>query len=227
MTTTSLLAKFKPTYYFLQLEPEWIEFSFDSPEIKLLEKIVSEEDGNVGIKLLKRNGIHPSEDEAVKEQHTTYLDSAKNYFNAIKNIAEITGLTPSEVTTRTNQGLKENEADILESIAKAKKNNESYLEYSEQLANIRNEIKSENLAIADLLADHTEHYNQVQEAYSNAYDEYYVALIAKFLSGKRSEEKVNFTIDNVRALHSGLRGALANFVTQEINGWERTGKPKP
>jgi|CryBogDrversion2_11_1035321.scaffolds.fasta_scaffold02738_5 hypothetical protein len=217
--TISLLSKYKPQFYFLPLEAEWIEFSYDAPELKLLEKIVSEdENGQVGIKLIKRNGIHPSEDESIKEEHTRYLDSAKEYFNAIKKIAEETGLTPAEITTRTNQTFKELETELL--------NKSDSSTYIDELAKVRKSLKNENDAIAQLLTDYNEYYNKVQNEYSEAYDNYYIALISKFLSGKRTEEKVNFTIEAVRNLHSGLRNSLAVFVTNEINGWEKEGKPK-
>ena len=103
---TSLLSKFKPSIYFLEIKPEWIEFSYNSPEFDLLDKIVNQnKEGTIGLSLLKRHGIHPSEDEAIKEIHEAYLDCAKQYFNTIKLISESTGLTPSEFTSRTSPQL--------------------------------------------------------------------------------------------------------------------------
>jgi len=205
---TSLLSKFKPSIYFLEIKPEWIEFSYNSPEFDLLDKIASQnKEGTIGLSLLKRHGIHPSEDEAIKEIHEAYLDCAKQYFNTIKLISESTSLTPSEVTSRTSpQLLEEIDALSLES-DKAK------------LAQAKRDLKQENAAIAERLAPYNEQYNQVQADYNTSFDNYYVALISLFLSGKRLESSVAFTSENVRNLHSGLRSALANFVTNEINGW--------
>jgi hypothetical protein len=206
---TSLLSKFKPSIYFLEIKPEWIEFSYNSPEFDLLDKIVNQnKEGIIGLSLLKRNGIHPSEDEAIKEIHEAYLDCAKQYFNTIKLISESTSLTPSEVTSRTSpQLLEEIDALSLES-DKAK------------LAQAKKDLKQENAAIAERLAPYNEQYNQVQADYNTSFDNYYVALISLFLSGKRLDSSVAFTSENVRNLHSGLRSALAGFVTNEINGWE-------
>lgn len=205
---TSLLSKFKPSTYFLEIKPEWIEFSYNSPEFDLLDKIVNQnKEGAIGLSLLKRNGIHPSEDEAIQETHEAYLDCAKQYFNTIKLISESTGLTPSEVTSRTSpQLLEEIDALSLES-DKAK------------LAQAKRDLKQENAAIAERLAPYNEQYDQVQANYNTSFDNYYVALISLFLSGKRLDSSVAFTSENVRNLHSGLRSALANFVTNEINGW--------
>jgi hypothetical protein len=208
MSAPSLLSKFKPSTYFLEIKSEWIEFSYNSPEFDLLDKLVIQnKEGLIGLSLLKRNGIHPSEDEAIKEVHEKYLDCAKEYFNTIKLISEETGLTPSEVTTRTSPQLLEEIEALERESDKAK------------LAQSKKDLKQENLAIAERLAPYNEQYNQVQANYNTSFDNYYVALISLFLSGKRTESAVDFTSENVRNLHSGLRSALANFITNEINGW--------
>lgn len=223
--TISLLSKFKPSTYFLKLEEDWIIFSHDAPELKLLEKIVSEDEaGNIGIKLTKRNGIHPSENEAVKELHEVYLSTAKTYFDTIKAISEETGLSPADVTSRSNQDLVTIKADVLEAITKAKESGLDYDDLQSELEDLQYREKKDAKAIAEMLSPYNARYNEAQEAHIKGYDNYYVGLIAHFLSGQRTDTKVSFTIDNVKNLHSGLRNALATFITNEINGWAPAGK---
>jgi len=220
----SLLSKFKPSTYFLTLEPEWLEFSYDSAELPLLEQIVTEtENGEIGINLLKRNGIHPSEDEAIKEQHQAYLDASKAYFNLITDVANRTGLTRTEVQLRLPQDIDDLEEEIRTAADKAKNGSSSYLEIRQELQRIKQTSREESVRIAETLLPYTEQFNQATAEYNKTFDEYYVHLIALFLSGKRvtTGKKITFTPQNFRNLHTGFRSALASFVTNEITGWEK------
>jgi hypothetical protein len=222
--SVSLLSKFKPSSYFLAIEDEWFEFSYDSEELKLLEQIVTEtESGEIGINLLKRNGIHPSEDEAIKEQHQAYLDASKLYFNLITDVANKTGLTRTEVQLRLPQDIDELEEEIRAAADKAKNSSSNYLEIRQELQRIKQTSKEESIKIAQILQPYAEQFTQATADYNKAFDDYYVYLIALFLSGKRltDKKKITFTPQNFRNLHPGLRSALAGFVTQEITGWEK------
>jgi hypothetical protein len=221
--TISLLSKFKPAPYFLKLEPEWIEFSYDSQELGLLEKIALEnEEKEIGINLLKRNGIHPSEDEAIKEIHQAYLDNAKAYYTLIADTSTRTGLTRTEVQLGVSEELNELEEELRSTISRAKDTGD-LSKIREEVQKFRQSNREERERIATTLISYRDQIKQTYADYNKSFDEYYINLMALFLSGKRLEgaSKATFTAENIRNLHSGFRGSLASFLTNEINGWER------
>jgi hypothetical protein len=221
--TISLLNRFKPSTYFLEILDEWLVFSYDSEELKLLEKIVVEEDGKIGINLLKRHGIHPSEDEAIKDAHQAFTNASKAYFNLIEDISNKTGLSRTEIQLRIPQDISDIEEEIKATNEKAKEDSWNYLEIRKEIQKIKQTTKEETAKIAEILSPFSEQFQNASIEYNKSFDEYYIQLIALFLSGKRLEgtSKATFTPQNIRNLHVEFRGALAGFVTNEIRGWAK------
>jgi hypothetical protein len=227
MNPISLLSKFKPTTYSLLVKPEWIIYSYDSLELPLLEQIVQEpEPDHIVINLVRFNGIRPIEEESVNEFHTPFVEASKAFFGLLQEIQQQTGLTRTEIQLRISQDLKEVENELKIKAADDLKNNgTTYAEIQLELHKIRQASKEESQKIAEILAPFTAQYNETLQNYNKTYDDYYVALIALFLSGKRLEatnNQVTFTSENVRRLHYDFRNELARFIYNEVNGWSDT-----
>ena len=63
----SLLSNFKLQTYRLLVKADWIQYSLDTPEFNILEGLIESDGDEWGdsyfIPLIKRFGIHPSENE--------------------------------------------------------------------------------------------------------------------------------------------------------------------
>lgn len=212
----SVLSKFKPGYHFLEIKPEWIEFSFESAEFDLLEKIAKEKSGTVGINLLKRHGVHPSEQDAIKDTFEAYIESGKQLSRLIKKVAGETGLSNSEIELRYSAAIAEEIREL-----EAQKDNPDWnAGDAATLTNLRAIAKDEATAIAERLKGYVGELDRLQGEYNVNYDAYLVGIVSVFLS-RRAEVKIDFTPENVRNLHSGFIAALLSFLVKEINNaWD-------
>jgi hypothetical protein len=227
MTKPSIFSRFKLQPYYLELDDEWLMFSVDSKEEGILEKIVSEKDDKLFLVLNRRYGIHPSENEyeTVKPKFDDYTDSAKKFFGFLDNISIQTGLTRVEILLRMPEDLSDLEAEIQE---KASQKDKTSIEINNELREIKKKLKNESKDITELLKPYIDQLNSLSEQYEKSMNDYYIALSAYFLSGKRilvdingkvSPVSVAFDYDNVRSLHIDFQRALIGFINNELNRW--------
>lgn len=229
MAKPSIFSKFKLKPYYLEINPEWLMFSSDSGEEPLLEKIITEKEDKYYLVLNKRYGIHPSENEhiLVKAKFEEYQESAKKFFSYLDNVSVQTGFTRVEILLRMPEDLSDLEAEIGEKMATQEK--KTSLELNTELRDIKKKLKEESKGITEVVKPHIEQLNLFSSEYEETMNNYYISLIAYFLSGKRmlveidektiEPVKVSFDFENVKNLHLDFQRALIKFVNNELARW--------
>jgi hypothetical protein len=134
----SKLTQFKRRYFNLKLQPEWLEFSIDTPEFELLDSLVIVKDVSIEntallkdnpdyisrledepsqeyfLPLLARNGINPVENAEI-DSFEVYKEAKKDYWEYVEKVSNETGLTRFQVVYKdTEESLSEANDEIKE-----------------------------------------------------------------------------------------------------------------
>jgi hypothetical protein len=239
METLSVLGKFKPEIYSLEVLPEWIQFSIGTEEFQLLdncvaEQVVEEEKPIYIISLFKRFGINPAEIDSVKEVADGYKVAAREFFEYLDMVSEKAGLTRVEILLKIPEDLENIQQDLETQLEEAKDEKKGLLEIREEITRVKEKALEESKSIAEKIAPFQERLKELAESHDNAQVEYYKALLVHFLNRSRVVdlklfEKGNsildclisnsFTGDNIDRLHIGFQRALYDFLKKEIGGW--------
>lgn len=247
MTATSkkpsLFARFKPELFFFKLNPEWIIFSEGTEVYNKLEMLATEKDGEVGIELQKKYGIHLSEKEQTGEIFKELEESEKSYFNYLQQVSQKTGVPKSDIQQLldTNSLVVATLQDYLlesatkENTKKTEKDNET--ETKTQIAtktqeaiyelkkNFKKELKESITDIEIYLGE----LNELNQKMTEARDVYYRQLIAIFLGSSyripkiaKENLEIKFAKEEIDNLHTGfIQLFFADYMWQEMNGWEK------
>lgn len=228
----SLLSKFKPPIFFFEVKGAWLYHSYGTPEAELLDQVLEEKDGKIGISFYQRYGIHPSEKELISEPVAAVEAAEKAYINSLDLVAQKTGIPKNEVLNilETDSNSLSLVEEAIAAGLKAKDNSdasaESLLKIQETLADLKKKAKLENKENAKDLEVYLSELNELRKAWNDVKNDYYLSLEAVFLSTARcaaneSGNAPNFTLDNIKKLHPSFQTSLfIDFIWKEINGWE-------
>ncbi len=228
----SILSRFKPEPYFFKVDPAWLYHSYDTPQAEKLDKVLIEKDGEIGIELLKRYGIHPSEKEAIPEIVQVLEATEKAYVNQLDAIAQKTGIGKDSIATILETDFDSTSAIenyIAQNLGKEKSESgtdpEALLKIKETLRSLKQERQEDKKLDAIALEIYIPELNQLRKAWTDAKGEYYLALEMVFLNCDRcvsKEECPHFTLEDIKALHPGFQTALfTDFVLPELTQWEK------
>lgn len=229
MSKPSIFAEFKTETHSLELNSEWIYYSLETPELSVLEKVVTKDEDKFLIQLNKHFGVRAFENHEVKDSHDAFKACEKEFWYFLDKICESTGLTRYEAYYQVPEDLEvnilelqKNLQEVLEEAEKEERKVKS-LEVRQEIVDIKKQTFKESKEIKKELEPFQADLKAKTDALESARKDYYFALVISFLNGKRCQSgKGEFTREVLDKLHPGLQQAFVSFVTSEINGWDKS-----
>jgi hypothetical protein len=237
--------KFNETFFF-PLKKEWLYYIQDNDALlEKIDTIATEENGEIGIKFLKRYGINPKENETVKEYLEAREKADKAYLEKIKAIGQKTGLSTAEI-----EGVVVNDGSIRERIEQVMVDaldgvkSDSVEQKVETAAIVQQSIlsnrkKTRELAreSIELVEPYLDELNALFKDRETTYETYNKALLANFLGSPRrvvklkdNKSSVDFTIQDINDMSQFMVVKLyQDYLWQDITQWQNpeTEKPEP
>ena len=225
----SVLTRFKRRYFNLELQPEWLEFSVDTPEFELLDGLISVEgegeDEKYFLPLLARSGVNPLENAEI-DSFEVYKEAKKDYWEYVEKVSNETGLTRFQVVYKdTEESLSEANDEITEeqqAIEKVRKELEETEDETVE-SELKKRMKEKQKAILainqgfiqkvketeSILSPYKEEISKLEKAHEEAKKSYEMAL-----ASLRSK----IELKNLENLHPVLLFEILEFIRREING---------
>ena len=240
------LTQFKRRYFNLKLQPEWLEFSIDTPEFELLDSLVIVKDAPIEntavleltiedpdyepsqeyfLPLLARNGVNPVENAGI-DSFEVYKEAKKDYWEYVEKVSNETGLTRFQVVYKdTEESLSEANDEITEeqqAIEKVRKELEETEDETVE-SELKKRMKEKQKAI---LAINQGFIQKVKETESilSPYKEEISKLEKAHEEAKKSYEmalaslRSKIELKNLENLHPVLLFEILEFIRREING---------
>jgi hypothetical protein len=229
----SILGKFKTDEaHFFPLRKEWIGYIEEEKVLEKLDTIVSEKDGEIGIELTKRYGVHPSENKAIPEAFERREKADKVFLEQLKAVSQKTGLSIGEVESivMSDNSLAERVEEIMVSAAEMTDSRpEEKINIAkvvqESISDSRKKRREFSKETADLIAPFLDELNSLFQERSDAFDNYNRELITLFLNSPRRVAKANpkkepLTRSDIEGLHPAMLIRFYNdYVYPDINQW--------
>jgi hypothetical protein len=212
---SSVLGKFKKKFYPIKIQEHWVEFSIDTPEFDILDGLVKEENGELVLPVLQRNGVNPMEASEI-ECYEEYKELEKNFWEFVDDIAVKTKLTRFEVIYKAPQ-----ELDSLIEELQAERDKLDALEGDDELVNKKREkVQSDIDAIKEKISERSKEILEKTGDYDAEINSRYATYQAKQyefqleLASKRS----GIPMENIKNLHPEFLQELGIFMNNEIRG---------
>ena len=236
--------KFNETFFF-PLKKEWLYYIQDNDTLlEKIDTIATEENGEIGIKFLKRYGINPRENESVKEYLEAREKADKAYLEKIKAIGQKTGLSTAEI-----EGVVVNDGSIRERIEQVmvdaldgvksdsvEQKVETAAIVQQSILNNRKKTRELTRESIELVEPYLDELNALFEDRETTYGTYNKALLANFLGSPRrvvklkDKSSVDFTIQDINDMSQFMVVKLyQDYLWQDITQWQNpeTEKPEP
>jgi hypothetical protein len=232
--------KFNETFFF-PLKKEWLYYIQDNDALlEKIDTIATEENGEIGIKFLKRYGINPKENETVKEYLEAREKADKAYLEKIKAIGQKTGLSTAEI-----EGVVVNDGSIRERIEQVmvdaldgvksdsvEQKVETAAIVQQSILNNRKKTRELTRESIELVEPYLDELNALFKDRETTYETYNKALLANFLGSPRRVVKlkdksssVDFTIQDINDLSQFMVVRLyQDYLWQDITQWQN---PEP
>ena len=212
--------------------------------VSIFSNKASEENGEIGIKFLKRYGINPKENETVKEYLEAREKADKAYLEKIKAIGQKTGLSTAEI-----EGVVVNDGSIRERIEQVmvdaldgvksdsvEQKVETAAIVQQSILNNRKKTRELTRESIELVEPYLDELNALFKDRETTYETYNKALLANFLGSPRrvvklkDKSSVDFTIQDINDLSQFMVVRLyQDYLWQDITQWQNpeTEKPEP
>jgi hypothetical protein len=237
--------KFNETFFF-PLKKEWLYYIQDNDTLlEKIDTIATEENGEIGIKFLKRYGINPKENETVKEYLEAREKADKAYLEKIKAIGQKTGLSTAEI-----EGVVVNDGSIRERIEQVmvdaldgvksdsvEQKVETAAIVQQSILNNRKKTRELTRESIELVEPYLDELNALFKDRETTYETYNKALLANFLGSPRrvvklkdNKSSVDFTIQDINDMSQFMVVKLyQDYLWQDITQWQNpeTEKPEP
>ena len=237
--------KFNETFFF-PLKKEWLYYIQDNDALlEKIDTIATEENGEIGIKFLKRYGINPKENETVKEYLEAREKADKAYLEKIKAIGQKTGLSTAEI-----EGVVVNDGSIRERIEQVmvdaldgvksdsvEQKVETAAIVQQSILNNRKKTRELTRESIELVEPYLDELNALFKDRETTYETYNKALLANFLGSPRrvvklkdNKSSVDFTIQDINDMSQFMVVKLyQDYLWQDITQWQNpeTEKPEP
>jgi len=228
--------KFNETFFF-PLKKEWIFYIEDNDALlEKIDTIATEENGEIGIKFLKRYGINPKENETVKEYLEAREKADKAYLEEIKAIGQKTGLSTAEIEeVVVNDGsirkrIEQAMVDALDEVDSIEQKVETAAIVQQSILSNRKktrELTRESIELVELYLDEL---NALFEDRETTYGTYNKALLANFLGSPRrvvklkdNKSSVDFTIQDINDMSQFMVVKLyQDYLWQDITQWQNS-----
>jgi hypothetical protein len=237
MAKLSVLGKFKfNETFFFPLKKEWIYYiEGNDALLEKIDTIATEENGEIGIKFLKRYGINPKENETVKEYLEAREKADKAYLEKIKAIGQKTGLSTAEIEeVVVNDGsirkrIEQAMVDALDEVDSIEQKVETAAIVQQSILSNRKktrELTRESIELVELYLDEL---NALFEDRETTYGTYNKALLANFLGSPRrvvklkDKSSVDFTIQDINDMSQFMVVKLyQDYLWQDITQWQNS-----
>ena len=234
--------KFNETFFF-PLKKEWLYYIQDNDALlEKIDAIATEENGEIGIKFLKRYGISPKENESVKEYLEAREKADKAYLEKIKAIGQKTGLSTAEI-----EGVVVNDGSIRERIEQVmvdaldtvksdsvEQKVETAAIVQQSILNNRKKTRELTRESIELVEPYLDELNALFKDRETTYETYNKALLANFLGSPRRVVKlkdkspVDFTIEDINDMSQFMVVKLyQDYLWQDITQWQTPEPEKP
>ena len=235
--------KFNETFFF-PLKKEWLYYIQDNDALlEKIDAIATEENGEIGIKFLKRYGISPKENESVKEYLEAREKADKAYLEKIKAIGQKTGLSTAEI-----EGVVVNDGSIRERIEQVmvdaldgvksdsvEQKVETAAIVQQSILNNRKKTRELTRESIELVEPYLDELNALFKDRETTYETYNKALLANFLGSPRRVVKlkddksvIEFTIQDINDMSQFMMVALyQDYLWQDITQWKQSEPEKP
>ena len=237
--------KFNETFFF-PLKKEWIFYIEDNDALlEKIDTIATEENGEIGIKFLKRYGINPKENETVKEYLEAREKADEAYLEKIKAIGQKTGLSTAEIEeVVVNDGsirkrIEQVMVDALDGVKSdsVEQKVETAAIVQQSILNNRKKTRELTRESIELVEPYLDELNALFKDRETTYETYNKALLANFLGSPRrvvklkdNKSSVDFTIQDINDMSQFMVVKLyQDYLWQDITQWQNpeTEKPEP
>jgi hypothetical protein len=231
--------KFNDTFFF-PLKKEWIYYIQDNDTLlEKIDTIATEENGEIGIKFLKRYGINPRENETVKEYLEAREKADKAYLEKIKAISQKTGLSTAEIEeVLVNDGsirkrIEQAMFDALDEVQSdsVEQKVEAAAIVQQSILNNRKKTRELTRESMEPVDPYLDELNALFKDRETTYETYNKALLANFLGSPRrvvklkDKSSVDFTIEDINDMSQFMVARLFHdYVWQDITQWQN---PEP
>ena len=246
--------KFNETFFF-PLKKEWLYYIQDNETLlEKIDAIATEENGEIGIKFLKRYGISPKENESVKEYLEAREKADKAYLEKIKAIGQKTGLSTAEIEgVVVNDGsirerieqvmidvldkvtfnsVEQSVEDKADDIVKQKVKTAAIVQDS--IFDSRKKTRELTRESIELVEPYLDELNALFKDRETTYETYNKALLANFLGSPRrvvklkDKSSVDFTIEDINDMSQFMVVKLyQDYLWQDITQWQTPEPEKP